>query len=459
MCEVLLFILLAFALRAHAKEQADAKELLPESMPDEYKSEFGRLVWARGHAKWPFWPGVLFNPLALTKTLLQNDLQQVKKGKFVVMYFGMPSSAAFRFVTKNNIKDYDDHKEKLSTQKMEKKYAFHFERGLKDIENVKAKYPTLEDRGKWMYEIEEWRKSLEEEEKMEEKREETMDANAKSNAEEPVEKTAKNPEEKPTENGKEQIEETQQRRKGKGKGRRAKMEEQIEKKVEAKVDDKLQAKPEENMEEKVGIIANKKHEQMESTVISAASGKGQAKEIKEALPAAMEPSNSPHSATSPSLSTSLPYALAPTMPPSFPPPEFSPSLSPPLSVSPPAALPPMHPSNFPVPVTFPPPLSGQTGSPYDARPPPFGNGHHRWPFWPGTLFNPLILRSRLREISMQEGAFEEAGTARKIRDILTVAVGRTLEKVILAQKDAANLGKRDREPCSSLDPDIYRDLD
>lgn len=144
--------------RIRGSDRFKAESHIPvfSGMPDEFKAQFGRLIWARGHPQWPFWPGILLNPLVLTSSLIDRATKHVMKGKFVVMYFGVPRNMAFSFVTKFNLVDYDDNKEEHSTQEVSKKEQSGFKRSMQDIEEVKAKYPTLEERAsKWMYDF--WR--------------------------------------------------------------------------------------------------------------------------------------------------------------------------------------------------------------------------------------------------------------------------------------------------------------
>jgi hypothetical protein len=120
-----------------------------EAMSDEYKEMFGKLVWARGNSKWPFWPAIVYNPSALKRDFAEQALKHVVKGKFVIRYYGLPSGSAWGFVTKSNLQEYTENNEKNEKQKIAKKDQARFKSGIEEIKVDLEK--TLEERREWIF--------------------------------------------------------------------------------------------------------------------------------------------------------------------------------------------------------------------------------------------------------------------------------------------------------------------
>eukprot|EP01035_Chromulina_nebulosa_P019686 gene19686-25605_t len=96
-----------------------SKEL--RRLPTEWKSHYGRVVWAQANKQFPWWPAFVYDPELVDVKLLKPNLFGKKH---VVYHYG---SNDYGYAALNAIKDYEEYKLKYEKQSMSKKYISQFE--------------------------------------------------------------------------------------------------------------------------------------------------------------------------------------------------------------------------------------------------------------------------------------------------------------------------------------------
>ncbi len=124
-------------------DEEDDNDDLPEvaAFADDWKSDYQTVVWTRISPKYPWWPGKIYNPSAVTLPIIQNQAIKALGKKHVIYSY---ASNNWYFATLKQTKPFLEHLDEFSNQKVAKTYTKLFPEAVKlakkDYELPKTEY-------------------------------------------------------------------------------------------------------------------------------------------------------------------------------------------------------------------------------------------------------------------------------------------------------------------------------
>lgn len=126
-------------------DDEDDEDAVFASVNDDFRKDYGRVVWVKTNSSWPWWPSHIYDPVNISTKLKARTAKLINK-KHVVMYYG---SDDFDWASPAQIKDFASFRADLSSQKMSKSFIKSFQAALETAD--KEVSLDVDDRVAWKH--------------------------------------------------------------------------------------------------------------------------------------------------------------------------------------------------------------------------------------------------------------------------------------------------------------------
>jgi hypothetical protein len=124
------------------EEESSSYSRQAKALPNEWKSHYNNLVWARD-GNFPFWPSQIIDPLVVPPNIKQHITSHNFLGKRQIAYYY--GSGDYGFIKPGGFLDYKTNYNKMSKQKVPKKYEKDFQKAIREAEKNVVKVVVLEE--------------------------------------------------------------------------------------------------------------------------------------------------------------------------------------------------------------------------------------------------------------------------------------------------------------------------